>query len=315
MDESLNTPPESPTQSNNDLAHGEQHQTTQLASDYGVSLLGLWIILWRSKWLIVGITALFIVLSIPYALVQVPWYRADVLLAPAEQKSTSGLTRELGGLASLAGVTVGGAGNAESLAILQSRDFISAFIEEEHLLPLLFSEQWDPDAGSWIAQDPENQPDMRDAVFNFKKNVIVVSEDSASGLVTLAVQWTDPQLAADWADLLVQRLNAHLRQRALAEAESNVAYLRGELGGTNVLTLQQSVGRLLETELQKLMLARGNEEFAFRVIDRAQAPKTRFKPNRKLIVILAMFLGGMLSVLFVFASHAVKAARKQVASY
>ena len=156
---------------------------------------------------------------------------------------------------------------------------------------------------------------MRDAVENFKKNVISVSEDSSNGLVTLTVQWTDPQLAADWADLLVLRLNTHLRQRALAEAESNVEYLRGELSGTNLVTLQLSVGRLLETELQKVMLARGSEEFAFRVIDRAQVPKIRFKPNRTLIVVLATLLGGMLSVLFVFTSHAVRAARKQVASF
>ena len=67
----------------------------------------------------------------------------------------------------------------------------------------------------------------------------------------------------------------------------------------------------LEAELQKVMLARGNKEFAFRVIDQAQVPKTRFKPNRKLIVVLATFLGGFLAVMFVFTRHAIGAARAQ----
>ena len=312
MNESSSTPP-TPPPSIHDPANGPRTPVHVVAADE-VSLLELWLILWRRKLLIAGITALFIALSIPYALIQVEWYRADVLLAPAEQRSTSGLSQQLGGLVALAGVSVGGGDNAESLAILRSRDFTAAFIEEQNLLIVLYADQWDSQTGSWITNDPESRPDMRDAVEYFIKNVISVSKDNVSGLITLKVQWTDPQLAADWADLLVLRLNAHLRQRALVEAESNVEYLRGELGGTNVMTLQQSIGRLLESELQKVMLARGNEEFAFRVIDKAQVPKIRFKPNRRLIVVMAALFGGMLAVLFVFIDHAVRAARKKVIS-
>jgi uncharacterized protein involved in exopolysaccharide biosynthesis len=314
MNESSNTPRESPESRNHDLVQSEAHQSIQVVADDQVSLLDLWITLWRSKWLIVGITSVFAVLSIPYALIQTEWYRADVLLAPAEERSTSGLARQLGGLVGLAGVTVGGGGSAEPLAILQSREFVAAFIEEQELLPVLYAKQWDSQAGNWIAESPDDRPDIRDAVEYFNKNVIFVTEDAASGLVTLTIHWTEPQLAAEWANMLVRRLNGHLRKRALLEAESNVAYLQEELSGTNVVTLQQSVGRLLEAELQKVMLARGNEEFAFRVIDRAHVPKTRFKPRRRLIVILATFLGGMFAVLFVLANHAVGAARKQVAS-
>ena len=307
MNESSSTPTESPMQGTSEPGHGDSRNPTQFDAAGDASLLDLWIILWRRKWWIVGLTSLFIALSIPYAYMQVEWYRANVLLAPSEKKSTSGITGQLGGLAALAGVTVGG-DNAESLAILQSREFAAAFIEEQNLLTVLYADKWDPQSRSWITVEP----DMRDAVEYFNKNVTSVNKDSTSGLVTLMVQWTDPQLAAAWADLLVRQLNEHLRQRALVEAESNVAYLQSELSKTNVMTLQQSIGRLLEAELQKVMLARGNEEFAFRVIDKAQVPKKRFKPNRTLIVVLAAFLGGMLSVLIVFASHAVRTARDRV---
>jgi uncharacterized protein involved in exopolysaccharide biosynthesis len=62
------------------------------------------------------------------------------------------------------------------------------------------------------------------------------------------------------------------------------------------------------------MLARGNKEFAFRVIDHAQAPKARFKPNRVLIVLLATVLGGMLSMLFVLTRHAINVTGERMAS-
>jgi len=312
MRKPANTPSESLSRGSEKSGVGVAHNPSGSVSDDEVSLLELWIILWRSRWLIIGVTAVFAALSIPYALMQEEWFSASTLLAPAKERSTSGLTRQLGGLIGLAGVTVGGGGNVEPLAILQSRDFLASFIEEQNLLKVLFSAQWDPQTSSWLVDSPEDEPDMRDAVEYFKKNIISVGEDSVTGLVTLAVNWTDPELAAKWANLLVDRLNENLRDRELAEAEANVNYLQVELGETNIVTLQQSIGRLLEAELQKVMLARGNAEFAFRVIDRAQTPKTRFKPNRRLIVVLATFLGGMLSVLFVFTRHAFKVTRKRL---
>ena len=70
-----------------------------------------------------------------------------------------------------------------------------------------------------------------------------------------------------------------MRQRALAEAEANVKYLRREFESTSIVALQQSISGLLENEMQKLMLARGNSEYAFRIIDRAEVPRAPSKPR------------------------------------
>jgi len=274
-----------------------------------ISLRELWNILWHGKWLIIGVTALFAVGSVAHALLAEEWYRSEVLLAPADEKSTSGLSGQLGGLAALAGVSVGGDDSAEVLAVLESREFAREFIEEFELLPVFFADKWDAAAGDWRGLDPEARPDIRNAVEYFHDNVLSVRQDRRSGLVTLAIEWTDPEAAALWADTLVRRLNARLRERALKEAEANVAYLQSELAQTSVVTLQQSIGRLLESELQKLMLARGNEEFAFRVIDSAAVPKDRVRPNRPLIAVLGTLVGGMLAVFAVFIRHALRSGR------
>ena len=274
--------------------------------DDEISLRELWDILWRGKWIVIAVTAVFAVGSVTYALLAEEWYRAEVLLAPAEAKSTSGLGGQLGGLAALAGVSVGDGDSAEALAVLKSRDFARSFIEDKNLLPVFFSEQWNPATNKWLGDDPAEWPEIRDAVKYFQEKVLTASQDRQSGMVTLAVEWTDPEIAADWASTLVQRLNSRLRQGALAEAETNVAYLRSELAQTNVVTLQQSIGRLLESELQKLMLARGNEEFAFRTLDSASPPKERSRPKRSLIAIIGTMLGGILGVLLVFVRNAMR---------
>ena len=272
-------------------------------ADDGINLRDLWDILWRGKWIIIAVTAVFAVASVVYALVQTEWYRAEVLLAPADERSTQGLGGQLGGLAALAGVSVGGGGSAEAIAVLESREFARAFIEDFDLVPVFFHEDWDAANGVWLGEDPEKWPEIRDAIKYFHENVLNVSESRDSGLVTLAIEWTDPEVAAEWARELVIRLNERLRERALKEAETNVAFLQAELGQTSVVTLQQSIGRLLESELQKLMLARGNEEFAFRVIDAASSPKERVRPKRALIAVVGTMLGGMLAVFGVFLLH------------
>jgi uncharacterized protein involved in exopolysaccharide biosynthesis len=275
-------------------------------TDDEISLLKLWNILWRGKWVIIAVTASFAVGSVLFALAQERWYRAEVLLAPTDAKSVPSFGGQLGGLAALAGVTVGGEGSAEALATLESREFARAFINDFNLVHVFFAEDWDADRGEWRDRDSLKWPDVRDAVKFFHDNVLKVSEDRQTLLVTVAVEWTDPDLAAEWARAIVRRLNARLRERALLEAEANVAFLQTELAQTNVVTLQQSIGRLLESELQKLMLARGNEEFAFRVIDAAEPPKKPSRPRRSLMAILGTALGGMIGVFGVLLMHAVK---------
>ncbi|MGH8239650.1 MAG: GNVR domain-containing protein, partial [Steroidobacteraceae bacterium] len=88
------------------------------------------------------------------------------------------------------------------------------------------------------------------------------------------------------------------------DAEANLAYLQKELATAQMVALQESIGRLIEGELQSLMLAKGNEEFAFRVIDPAVAPKWRSRPRRLQIVVLSIIAGGLLGCMIVFARHA-----------
>lgn len=272
-----------------------------------ISLRELWSILWRGKWVIFAATALFAIASVAYALMATEWYRSEILLAPADEKTTPAIGGQLGGLAALAGVSIGGGDSVEALAVLESREFARGFIEELDLLPVLFADEWDAVQKRWVGSDPKAWPDIRDAVRYFHESILSVVHDRQSGLVTLAVEWTDPETAAAWAVILVRRVNERLRERALREAETNVDFLQSELQQTTVVTLQQSIGRLLESELQKLMLARGNEEFAFRVIDSADVPKERVRPVRWLIAVLGTFVGGVVGTFIVLLLHGVRA--------
>ena len=75
---------------------------------------------------------------------------------------------QFGGLASLAGVNLGGGANNDtevSLAVLRSREFTEAFIRDRNLLPLIFEECWDADANRWKGDKEELRQLCDDAVY------------------------------------------------------------------------------------------------------------------------------------------------------
>lgn len=273
-------------------------------SSHRTDLRALWNDLWSAKWRIAGISGLFALAFAAYALLATKWYRAEVLLAPAEARSVPAvLGGQLGGLAALAGVSIGGNDSAEAVAVLRSRELARSLIEGHELQKVFFAKDWDPARKAWRDQDPKNWPDSRDAVEFFHKYVLSVSVDRQTSLVTVTVDWTDPGIAADWADAIAQRANALLRDRALEEAERNVAYLKSELASSNIVTMQQTIGHLLESELQKVMLARGNEEFAFRVIDAAEPPKRQQWPKSALLILIGAMAGGIVGCLFALSAR------------
>ncbi len=266
-------------------------------SEDSIDLMELVVALWQRKSLIAGVMFLFAVVSGAYALLATPIYRAEVVLAPSEPEQGPSSPAGLGGLANVAGINLGSsADQMQAVPILRSRAFIEEFINEKNLLPVLFADQWDVANGRWMADDPEAWPDIRDGVTFFVEQVRSVTEDTGTGLITLAIEWIDPELAAGWADELVYRVNERLRALDLANSERRLEYLNGQLEKASLVELRQAISRLIENEIQAIMLAQAETEYAFRVIDPPREPKEHVTPNRALIVILATFLGGTIGV-------------------
>jgi LPS O-antigen subunit length determinant protein (WzzB/FepE family) len=259
--------------------------------------------LWAGRWLIVGVALACACFGAAYGWLATPWYRAEVVLIAAENRSEQGLAAQLsqvGGLAGLAGINLASVDKAEPLAILKSRDFAANFIEQRQLMTVLFASQWDSTEQRWRSR-ADRVPDIRDAVDFFDKYVRRVSEDRKTGLVSLVIEWRDAEAAATWANEMATEINRQTRERALEIAAANIAYLQSEMRATSVVSLQQAIGRLLESEMQKLMLARGNEEFAFRVIDKARVPKRSFKPRPVVAIVGASAVGSVLCMFFLLA--------------
>src|SRR5919109_2717895 len=126
---------------------------------------------WKRKWLVMGAGFLAACVAAGLSLLMPNWYTAEVLLAPAEERTSVGIAGPLGSLANLAGISVGGGDTVEANAVLKSRDLARTYIERENLLTVFFAKQWDAKLGKWKQDDPEDQPDIRDAVRYWDRNL------------------------------------------------------------------------------------------------------------------------------------------------
>jgi uncharacterized protein involved in exopolysaccharide biosynthesis len=244
-------------------------------------------------------------------------YRAEVLLAPAAASNQQGgigmALGSFGGLASLAGISLGGGGsNEEDLAVLQSRDFLWSFVQEKKLLPLLFEDAWDKGANRWKESDPKEQPGQLGVYRLFVKNGLMsVETEKKTNLVTVSIEWKDPKLAAEWANSIIEYLNQYLARRAIKRSESNLQYLNEALMKAQIEELRKVLYDLIAQDTKNAMLASAQKDFSFKVLDPAIEPDKKIKPKRSLIVILAAFVAGFLAILYAFIMEGIAKRREE----
>lgn len=268
-----------------------------------ISLIELWRTLVEHKYLILGITLMCSLLALVMAFLMKPVYRAEILLSPVQQEkrtNLSSLMSQFGGLEDIAGINLGAGGNntLEAIATLKSRSLTTAFIKEENLMPLLFTDYWDVVKKQWQANI--KAPTEWDAYELFDQGVRSVTLDNRSGMVTLAIEWSEPELAAQWANQLVQRVNAERRAEAIREAETSINYLKQQLATTSSVEIQQAIYRLIEAQEKTIMVANARSEYTFKVIDAAVAPQERIRPKRQWMVVQGLLIGLIIALFVAF---------------
>lgn len=267
-----------------------------------IDLLELIRTLLKTWKVIAGITIICTGLAFFYALSAPEVFKAETLLASAQEEKSgaSSALGQFGGLAAMAGISIPSDSNVEQVvATLNSRKFLRTYIRENKLMPILFEEIWDIDNQVWLVSSADDEPTEQNAIESFK-GFLSVDEDKKTSLISLAISWKDPKVAAQWANDLVKQLNEQLREQAIADSKKRVGYLEQELAKNTLQDMRAVLYNLLESEKQKAMLANVNEDFALKVIDPAVAPATRVKPNRKLIVALGGVSGVFLGIFTVF---------------
>jgi uncharacterized protein involved in exopolysaccharide biosynthesis len=267
--------------------------------DEGIDLVVIWTVLKRFKVFIAICTVVGAVAATIFALTATPMFRAEATITEVHDSNMGGagaIAGQLGGIASLAGVTLG-AGSSQSRdaqAVLKSRRLAQQFIERYDL------------TGKIMAKS--TAPTLWRAVARFRKNVLNVDEDRRNGVTTISMYWRDPKEAALWANNFVALANELIRNRAAADAQRNIGYLNEQLKQTSSVEVQHAMYNLIESETKTLMLATGRAEYAFSTIDPAVPPELSASPKVAIIILIGIVVG-------IFAGILIAIARYKVARY
>ncbi len=240
----------------------------------------------QHKFLVIATTLVFGVLAVAYSFWVPSSYQAEITFIPSKQlsaKGRGGLSQELGGFASMIGLTTISSGDAEvSLNIeqLQSRPFLEYALKKGDIIALI--------------QDKTQETALSDESITKKaiklaKTIRIKQEPS--GIIRMTCVAKTPETAAKVANLLLADYNIYSRMMVIEQAQHDMALLQDELQKVTLKEQRDTLYSIMAESVRTIALARSRDEYSFKVLESALPPDSRFEPNRKKIVGVSVLLG------------------------
>lgn len=273
----------------------------------------------RYKWIVCVLTGLFFTASLLWALNTPNEYQAQVMLMPVDDESQGGLglSGQLGGLASIAGLNMGGgANNKIELAreLINDWSFSDGFIRENNLkVYLLAVTGWDKGSNSfiydediydsekqqWRTIDGQSQEPSDWRAFNELKKRVAFRKEKSGTLIFASFDYYSPELSQLWLSKLILAINHKIQVMDMTETKKSIDYLNGKIQSTSISEMQTVFYQLLQEQMKKLMLAEIREEYILKKVGPIKQPEDKFKPRRVVMILLGTIFGFLLSLLLI----------------
>ena len=294
-------------------------------NDREIDLFEILNLLIQGKWIFVPVTAFFIIIGVIYSLLLPNIYSAQAILAPASSSGgISGALKGYGGLASLAGINIPSGSDNKSSQAIKKLSSLSFF--ENNVLPYIFL----PDlmaVKSWNSQDNtltyddsiykestntwvqgnsfanKQMPSAQDGFKVFIEEHLSVSEERKTGFVTLEIKHQSPFVASQWAELMINQINAFFSQKDKLESEKSVNYLNQQIAISSLQEVKVAFADLIQEETKKLTLIEAKNSYVFEYVDPPAVMERKSEPWRSFIVILSTLIGGILGMIFVLVKN------------
>jgi len=309
--------------------------------DDEISLIDLFAVLLRFKWLIIGITAAAMLFVVVYSVISLKLppeksylpnnYKVSANMLITDSDSSSGLSASssASSLAKLMGVSLSASGSSTSSLILyltSSNPFYDAIAEHFNL----------------YEKSPVEKSPIAMMRMGLSKKVSA-EYDSSSGVLTVSYEDIDPEFAVDVVNFCVDWISDKLDElgvdnnkiskenleknvenswneilkltkelsdmqdrviqgRALWTKENTIEQQRIELE----LSAQKEVYTQLRSQLELLKVKMATEAPVFQILERASVPDIKSGPSRGKLCIIVTFAAFFVSIFLAFLINAIK---------
>lgn len=321
----------------------------KMETDDEISLIDLASVLWKRKKMIITIVVSAMVFIVAYSIISLMLpseksflpneYTPRSLMIINDAKSSGGALSSMlsssgmGGLASLAGISVPGGQTYSSLAVylVKTNNFLDTIIDKFNLVERYEIEKY-PKAAT------------REAL----REVLLGEFDDESGVFSLSFTDIDPHFAqevvnysVEYMENMFEELGVDKNKRQKQNLEINLKNTLNEIqtleretqqlghsiarggqtpDGTSVilemtrlqmeLEAQKKVYTELKTQYELLKVEMASETPVFQILELAEVPDRKSGPSRGLLCIIVTFAAGFFAVMLAFALEAIENVKK-----
>jgi uncharacterized protein involved in exopolysaccharide biosynthesis len=270
----------------------------------------------KGKKTIFLVTTIIVFLTLIYALSVPNTYKSEAILIPVEQEGGSGLG-SLGGLAAMAGVSLGGGSMTPDVAfssLLDDYSFMHDFVlknkivahytdehvDENYVFALGFRGLYD-----LFKSAPDEEQDEEEIIYNTVQKIkkqLSVSADKKSGLITISFQDHDRTYAPKVVNAFLKDASNYLVNNNLAVINSKLHYFEKEMRKAQEIELRTNLSQMISNILKEKVMTKSKEYYKCDVLTKPSVAyiKDKTKPKRGLILVVAFVTSIILGVFLVF---------------
>ena len=128
-----------------------------------------------------------------------------------------------------------------------------------------------------------------------------INIDPKTKFITVSISHISPIFAKDTLSLLITEANLIEKEKAQNESEKIIDFLRSEIQKTNNSELKYSFNKVLEKQIENLVLSEVNNEYLVETIDEPFIPEEKSGPSRIFIILIGSIIGFAISIISVVA--------------
>ncbi len=255
--------------------------------------------------LVVSLT-LFYVITLPNI------YKSDVVLSP-QGDSTKSIGGGLSSLAALAGVNL----NSKSSGIdpftmmqttLGNYEFNKYMIEKYDLYEKIKNPKnlVYPFGLDIFSEDKrEKNLSQEEKVFRTSKelkDIISISQDKKTNLITLSANSPDRFFAKELVDIYLKEIISYVKKNDMKDLDEQIRFYKSELNSVKDVALKEQLSKSLSSLLQKRVFSKANEYYFVSKLTNSRVAyiKEKVKPKRALILVVSFVTSFILAIFLVF---------------
>ena len=239
---------------------------------------------WRGKWLILFISCVSLALASFYLNGAVRKHTVSMTFKPVLEQSSGPNLAGLGGLASLAGVSLPQSGSGDFATyrtLLRSQEVAERVIATTELLPEIFKNEWDAqnaqfrepsrgvlrqslsglksvltgdEKGDYIAPNPQR-------LSIFVEDTFALTLDKETGFLTVSAESDDPELIVALIIAATEATDELMKERYIINAEQTLQFYQSKILTSRSREHREALAKLISAEDQKLMLTSEGRHF------------------------------------------------------